>query len=203
MSNFKYGSDGIKWTPAVRVIKYSPETTAEIANFLGKRADEITGGDLRNLEKFHGLVADDEAYAKGNLLTTAGLNAITNLIIGGGGQAFNNSRAVIGVGASSPTASITDAALAANTGSAWHQGADASNPTQANGVITCNSTFTSSNGNFAWNEWGWFTVTSAITPSATLASVGTAPIMLNHKVQGLGTKVIGATWTLQATITLQ
>lgn len=192
--------DGIKWHAFARVIKYNPDTVAEITKELGH---EPTGPDLRMLEERHGLKPDAEAVADGNLLTTAGLNRITNLIIGGG-AAFNNAQAIVGVGASSTAATTSDTILGGNGNSttAWYQGADASNPTQSNGVITCNATYATGNGNFAWNEWCFAVGTGTITPGNALASVATSPVMLNHKVQSLGTKAAGSTWTLQATITL-
>lgn len=58
------------------------------------------------------------------------------------------------------------------------------------GVLTFQSQFTGNDANWQWTEFGIF---NAITSGAT---------MLNHKAQSLGTKVAGATWTLQATITI-
>lgn len=192
--------DSIKWSPRATILKYEPETVAAIAATLGH---EPTGPELRYLEEHEGLKPDEVLVVDGNLLTTAGLNRITNLIIGGGGQAFTNSRAAIGVGNSATAAAITDAALGANTASnSWWQGPDAANPTQANGVITCNATFASADGNFAWNEWGWGIATAAVSPNAVFNTATTTGVLVNHKVQSLGTKVAGAVWTLQATITL-
>jgi hypothetical protein len=193
--------DGIKWHAHAKVIKYEPETVREITRGIGR---EPTGSDLRFLEARYGLVPDGVSEADGNLLTTAGLNRITNLIIGGGGQAFTNSRAVVGVGNSTTAATVSDADLGAAAGSSnrWFQGVDASNPTQSNGVITCNTTFASADGNFAWQEWCWAVATAAPVASAVFNTATTTGVMLNHKVQSLGTKVSGAVWTLQATITL-
>ncbi|MFJ5231040.1 hypothetical protein ACIQBJ_14235 [Kitasatospora sp. NPDC088391] len=88
------GIDGIKWQPRARVLKYGPETVAEITKDIGH---EPTGPDLRMLEARYGLKRDSVAEAEGNLLTTAGLNRITSLIIGGG-QALVNNRSLGGVG---------------------------------------------------------------------------------------------------------
>ena len=101
----------------------------------------------------------------------------------------------------STTALIADTALGDDGTSAWYQGCDSSNPTQANGVITTVCTFTTGNANFAWNEWCWATCTGSITPGATLASVATGTKLWNHKAQSLGTKASGS-WVLTATVTI-
>ena len=194
-------TDGIKWEPHAKVLKYDPETIRTLTKDLGHVP---TPEDLRYLEDRYGLTPDSISEAHGNLLTTAGLNRITNLIIGGGGAALTNAQIIVGVGSSSTAAAVGDTALGGNGASttAWYQGPDSSNPTQSNGVITCNSTFGTSDGNFAWNEWCWGVGTGTRTAGNTFASVSTSPVLINHKVQSLGTKVSGAIWTLQATITL-
>lgn len=191
------GSDGIKWHAFARVFKYSAATTRLAINELGFQP---TKADFDRL----GIEHDDYAEANGNLLVTVGLNNITKLIIGASATAMTNAQAIVGVGSSSTAAAVGDTALGGNgsTTTAYYQGADATYPTQSNGVITANSTFATGNANFAWNEWCWAVGTGAITPGGTLASVATGVIMLNHKVQSLGTKASGSTWTLQATITL-
>lgn len=186
----------INWHAHARVLKYTPKQVREIEGHLGRKAVQA---DYESLD----VRPDDMTEADGNLLTTAGLNRITNLIIGGGLQAFTNTRAAVGVANTSPVPAVSDPWLGANVaGSSWWMGADASNPTQANGVITCNATFNTDNSQFAWNEWGFGIATAAITPSAVFNTATTTGVFLNHKVQSLGTKGAGATWTLQATITL-
>lgn len=186
----------INWHAHARVLKYTPKQVADVENFLGRKAVQA---DFEGL----GVKPSDMTEADGNLLTTAGLNRITNLIIGGGAQAFTNSRAVIGVGDSSTAATVSDTELGgAGAAHEWYMGADASNPTQSNGVITCNATFNDNNSQFVWNEWGFAIATAAVTASASFTTATTTGILLNRKVQSLGTKGAGATWTLQATITL-
>ena len=195
-------NDNFKWTPKATVFKWEPETVLALQDSLGFEpvyADFVAAG----------VEPDGVAFAEGNLLTTAGLARITNLIIGGTGTggtaAFTNTLGFAGVGATSTAATVGDTALAGNGNSttAWYKGLDASNPSQSNGVITANCTYQSSDGNFAWNEWCWGILTSGtVTAANAIASVGTTPIMLNRKVQSLGTKVSGAVWTLQSTVTL-
>lgn len=188
-------SDGIKWNAHARVLKYDQETVDRLTRELGH---EPSGAELRALGTPY-----EVSEAVGNLLTTAGLARITNLITGGGGAAFNNAQAIVGVGSSATAAAVGDTALGGNgsTSTAYYQGADATYPSTANGVITCYATFATGNANFAWNEWCFAVGTGTITPGGTLASVATSPVLLNHRVQSLGTKSSGA-WTLQATITL-
>lgn len=195
-------ADAITWTPHVRVNKFEPATVAELTDLLGR---EPTGEDLAYMQQLEGLVPDDVVEEVGNLLTTAGLNRITNLIIGGGGAAFNNAQAIIGVGSVSTAAVVGDTALGGNGSptTAYYQGADATYPTQAGGVITCYSTFASGVANFAWNEWCFGIATGALTPGGTLSAVGTSPIMLNHKAPAaLGTKAAGSSWQAQFTVSL-
>lgn len=187
-------NDGITWSPYVHVAKYSPEQVASIAAALGY---EPTAEDFKTL----GIVPSETAEARGNLLTTAGLQRITNLIIASGAQGLTATRTAVGVGATNTAATLVDTALGANGGSAWYQVVDGA-PTAVNGVLTCVTTFNTTTANFAWNEWCWAITNGAITPGATLASIATTPQMLNHKIVSLGTKVSGSVWVFTTTITL-
>ncbi len=195
--------DTLTWDMQARIIKYHPESVSRITRDL-MHGHEPTGFHLRHFEEV-GLAEPDEVMeAPGNLLVTGGLNRITNLIIGGGGVALAHADAVVGVGTSTTAATVSDTALGGdgNASTAYYQQADSSYPTQSNGIITVNCTFQSGVANFAWNEWCWAIDSGTITAGATLASTGTSPLMLNHKVQSLGTKVSGSIWTLSATLTL-
>lgn len=191
--------EGIRWHAFARVLKFSEDQTAWVRRKTGILAPE---GDL--IARLCGEPEDGTSEADGNLLVTVGLNQITNLIIGGGDNPFSHANAIVGVGAGTTAAAVGDTALTDdNTSNAYYQQADTSYPTQSNGVITCYSTFTSSNGNFAWQEWclafgGGGTITAGTHLSAVTS---TAPTMMNHKVQSLGTKSTGS-WQLQATLTL-
>ncbi len=187
--------DGIKWLAGAHVDKYSPDQVEYAKLRLGH---EPKGFELAAL---FDSPEDGYAESEGNLLTTAGLQRITNLIIGAGGQALASARTAVGVGATATAANVADTVLGANTGSAWYQATD-STPTAVNGVLTFVSTFASADGNFAWAEWSVSAVASAITATATHASLGTTPQIINHKIASLGTKVSGASWVFTATITL-
>lgn len=190
--------DGIKWHAFAKVHKWNAEQVAELAERIGR---EPKFADFERYE----INPAGIATADGNLLTTAGLQRITNLIIGAGGQAFTTTgtnRAMAGVGDSATAANIADASLGGNSSThSWWQALDAQ-ATAVNGVITANTTFASGDGNFAWNEWGWAIATAAPVASAVFNTATTTGTLLNHKVQSLGTKTAGAVWTLQATITL-
>jgi len=192
--------DGIRWQAAVRVEKYSPDQVTFARRLSGLA--EPTAAELREL---CGYPEDGAAEAYGNLLVTVGLNELTNLITGGGGNAFSHSNAIVGVGAGTTAAAVGDTALTDdNTSSAWYQQADSSYPTQSEGVITCVATFASGNANFAWQEWCWaIGGGGTITAGDHLSAVtSTAPAMINHKVQSLGTKSSGAAWVFTGTVTL-
>lgn len=186
----------INWHAHARVLKYTPAQVLEIEEHLGRKAMQA---DFEAL----GVKPNDMTEADGNVLTTAGLTRITNLIIGGGLQAFTNARAVVGVGTNATVGAVGDTFIGAQSASnAWYIAADASNPTVSAGVITCNATFNDNNSQFAWQDWGFAIATAAPVPSFTFNTATTTGVLLNRKAQSLGTKGAGATWTLQATITL-
>lgn len=184
--------DSIRWHAHALVEKWDPEQTAWVTARLGQQP---TAADFAALK----VAPYDYAEAAGNLLTTAGLNRITSLIIGAGGQAFTNTSGRLGVGNSSTAAAITDTDLGAASGSTnrWFQVMDATYPLQANGVITAKATFASADGNFVWNEWSIDVGTPTVSSGNTVAA-----LLLNHKIASLGTKVSGASWALTATISI-
>lgn len=178
---FKYSLDQIDF--AVRKCGYEP-LGDELARIFKKPED----GVLEDLTS--------------NLLVTVGLARITSLIIGAGGTSLAHASALCGVGDTSTSATISDTQLGSNsTGHSRYIVADASYPSSNNGVITMQNTFTTSDGNFTWNEWGWVAAASA-TNSDTFASTGTSPVLINHKIASLGSKVSGAVWVFQTSVTL-
>lgn len=185
--------DAITWHPRITVAKYSDEKIAELTEHLGY---EPIGQELLTYDP------DSKIEDEGNQLVTVGLSRLGNLIIGSGAAAFNSTQAITGVGSSSTAFALGQTALSGDgsTTTAYYQLVDSA-PTQTNGAISANCTYTTSNANFAWNEWCWAIATGTITAGGTLASVGTSPVMLNRKVVSLGTKSSGS-WVLQATVTL-
>lgn len=139
----------------------------------------------------------------GNLLMYGGASCLWEALLGNGtataGQTltyFNNAQAAIGVGDSSTAAAATQTDLQAASNK-LRKAMDATYPqhtdatTSGAASIVFRSTFGSSDANWAWAEWAIFNSSSA----------GTGR-MLNRKVESLGTKVAGTTWTLTVTLSL-
>lgn len=120
-------------------------------------------------------------------LTTAFRDFAASLHVGAGGTAFNNANAYIGVGDSTTafSAAQTDLQAASNK---LRKAMDATFPTLAANVQTFRSTFSTSEANFAWQEWGVFNASSGGT-------------MMNRKVESLGTKTSAQSWQITVTIT--
>jgi hypothetical protein len=120
-------------------------------------------------------------------LTNAYATFLAQATLGETVTPFNSSNARIGVG---------DGTTAFNASQTDLQGTnkvrkamDSGYPTRSGTTMTFQSTFTGSEANFAWNEWGVF-------------NAATGGVMLNRKVESLGTKASGSTWVLQVQITL-
>lgn len=122
----------------------------------------------------------------GNILVTAGITALLNLLIGAGGTAFNNANAYLGIGTSTTAAAIGQTDL---IGTNVRQVMDATYPQVAANVVTFRATFGTGAGNFSIQEQGTFNA----------AAAGT---MLNRKVSDLGTKTSASTLQLTMTITI-
>jgi len=142
-----------------------------------------------------GIKPEEIEVVPGNLLLNAGIQRLEDLLIGAGGQAFNNANTRLGVGnsATAEVATQTDLQAAAGAGNRQFKLMNATFPSRATQVVTFQSDFTSGEANFIWNEWG---VDNGSTNTTTVV----AP-MLNRKVASLGTKATG-TWTLTGTLTL-
>jgi len=142
--------------------------------------------------------ADDDAYANdrpfdvseidGNLLLNEGITRLLNLLIAGGGTAFDNANARIGIGddATAEDAAQTDLLAAANK---LYKGMEATYPSIAGQTVTFRAVFIGTEANYAWNE---FTVDNG-------AAAGEN---LNRKVSAQGTKAAGQTWTVDLNIQL-
>ena len=118
-----------------------------------------------------------------NAMVNNGIDLALLLLVGGGGTAFNNANARLGVGDSATAwaAAQTDLQAATNR---LRKGMLATFPQTGTQVQTFRSDFLTGEANWVWNEWGIFNSGSGVT-------------MLSRKVEALGTKVSG-TWTLTA-----
>lgn len=121
-------------------------------------------------------------------LTNAGRDHIAADVIGETVTEFNNANAHLGVGDSTTAfaASQTDLQAATNK---FRKAMDATYPQRATNVLTFRSTFATGEANFAWQEWGTFNASSA-------------GVMLQRKVESLGTKTSAQSWQLTVTITV-
>ena len=151
------------------------------------------------LEKWKGEVDSVEARKRGeapyetrivdgNLGLNEGLNAACLLIVGQTATPYNAANARIGVGDSTVAASATQVDLQAGLNKLY-VGMNASFPSVSGQTMTFQSDFSTSQANFAWQEW-------------TIDNGATSHLNLNRKVQSLGTKPNTETWTLTGTITL-
>ena len=116
-------------------------------------------------------------------LETSGRDLLASLLsnhLSGGGW--------LGVGDSTTSFSAAHTDLQASTNK-LRKTFDGGFPSLATNVITCQSTFATTEANFAWQEWGTFNA----------ASAGS---MVNRKVESLGTKTSAQSWTLTVTLTL-
>ena len=141
--------------------------------------------------------ANDDAVSKntpfdvseidGNLLLNEGITRLMNLLIGGGGTAFNNANARIGVGDDATVEDAAQTGLLAVTNNDY-VGMAATYPQIAGQTITFRAVFDGNTGNFDWNEM-------------TVDNGAAAGENLNRKVSAQGTKVLGQTWTVDLQIT--
>lgn len=157
--------------------------------------DKITWKGIFKLTKFENdeAVKNNTPYEEKiigkNILVNAGINALLTLLAGGGGTAFNNASAYLGVGDSNTVAGATQTDLQAATNK-LRKAMNATFPTYGTlQKITFQSDFGSTDANYAWNEFAVFNASSAGT-------------MLNRLVSAQGTKIAGQTWRLTLEITL-
>ena len=177
----------ITWRARFRVEKYEADVDSYVA-LHGK--DE---GLKRFLAEQKPLEVDER---EGNLLMTAGAQALWTSLTGGTVSAFSNANATIGVGDSTTASAATQTNLLATT-NAFRQGMATGYPAVTGNQVQFQSIFGGSSANFTWAEWGVFN-------SAGTGSPPTGGTMLNRAVPtgGLGVKASGATWTLTVSLSL-
>lgn len=190
--------DTIKWYPRIKVIKYNAEQTAAITAMLGHPP---TGPELRELEELGEIQPDGVVRSEGNNLLTVGLNRVSKLIAGEAVDPFNAAKGIVAVGNS--TTAFSEVHTDLQGASKYYEDLDAT-PTASNGVLSAAATFGSGIAEFSWQEWAIGVASNAdVTPGTTLSGAGGGTsILLNRKVQDLGSKGAGSTWTLQMSVTL-
>jgi hypothetical protein len=141
-------------------------------------------------DEFHQLFQPYEVIeGEGNCLLNTGIDEIWDLVTGavsGASHIFDNAAAQIGVGDSNTAADATQTDLQAATNKTY-KGMESGYPTSASQKATFKASFSSSEANYAWEEW--------------VVKQSTSSICLNRKVESLGTKSTG-TWTLEVEISL-
>lgn len=185
--------DGINWLAHAHVDKYDADVVSELTEYLGY---EPNSADFERMR----IKPNDAVDVPGNQLTTAGLDRITKLITATSSplaMGTTTSRTGVGNGVTGVAVGDTDLSAAAGSANRWFQIMDATYPQQANGVITCKSTFASSDGNFVWNEWCWDIGAATVVSGNTVSAC-----MVNRKIASLGTKAPGASWVFTTTVTL-
>jgi hypothetical protein len=137
----------------------------------------------RDVEPFETLEWD------GNALVTIGGESIWDLVIGlATYTAFDAANAYLGVGDSAAAENVAQTDLLAGVNK-LRKGMNGTYPQYTGMVVTFQSDFTAAEATWTWAEVGTF-------------NAAAAGQMLNRKVQALGVKGAGATWTLTETITL-
>lgn len=139
----------------------------------------------------------------GNLLMGGGVSCLWQALIGNGtstaGQNltyFSNAQAAIGVGDSTTAAALTQTDLQAATNKlrkVQNGGFPAHTDGTTSGAqsIQWQSTFSTAEANFAWQEAGVFNSSTAATGR-----------MLNRTVSSMGTKTSSSSWQITFTITI-
>lgn len=127
-------------------------------------------------------------HVDGNMLLTAGITRLLQLLIGGGGTSYANANARICVGDSSTAAAIGQTDLQAATNK-LRKAVDATYPTVSGNVLTAVATFATTDANFHWQEWG-------------IANSASGATLLNRKVTDMGTKTVADTWVATASVTI-
>jgi len=152
-------------------------------------------GDPENIEE-----------AQGNLLLNEGIQRLMDMTMIAtvtsnqvAGNPWSNTNAYIGVGDTATAEAATQTELQATAAAAnrFYKVMSATYPIRTNQSVDFRADFTSTEANFAWQEW---TVAAGAT-TASGAGFITGTINLNRKVQSLGTKSTG-TWTMTGTVTI-
>lgn len=199
------GTDYIQWKARARVLMFSPDQVRWLSRRSGIAIPDVGWREISAAR----LEPEETADSIGNVLCTVGLNRLTSLWIGAGGQAMNNAQMMLGVGdtATAGTAADTDMGAATGATHRYIQGSDAAFPAQANGQVAGQATFGAANGNFVWNEWAWGIATGALTPgTGSWSSIAaSSAVIVNHKAPSgfSGTaKASPAVWALQTWVTI-
>jgi hypothetical protein len=99
---------------------------------------------------------------------------------------FNNANAYLGVGDGTTAFSASQTDLQGTN--KVRKPMNSGYPSRSGNTVTFQATFGASEANFVWNEWGVF-------------NAATGGVMLNRKVESLGTKASGTVWQFTVQLT--
>lgn len=119
-------------------------------------------------------------------LANSGRDFIASAIIGEAVAPFNNANARIGIGDGTTAFAKTQTDLMGTN--KLRQKMDASFPVRASNKLTFKASFSPTEGNFAWQEWGVF-------------NAATGGVMLNRSVENNGVKS-GGSWAFTVELEL-
>lgn len=147
-------------------------------------------------EKF----ADEAAYkankpfetrvATQNIVVDVGATEMLKLICGiSGATPYNATNAKIGIGNDRTPENASQTALIATSPNVFYKGMESGYPKVEGRTMLFKSAFSTNEANFEWNEF------------AIVNGTGVGGVIMNRKVESLGTKVTGI-WSLQITISL-
>lgn len=120
-------------------------------------------------------------------LTNAGRNFLAGAAMGAETTLFNSTNARIAVGDSTTAFSAAQTDLIGTN--KFRKAMDSTFPTRSNNILTFKSTFSTTEANFAWNEWG-------------VVNAAAAGVLLNRLVEYNGTKQAGQTWIFEVELTI-
>lgn len=95
-----------------------------------------------------------------NIYVNSGGALLLDLVMGAGGNAYNNTNSYIGIGDSSTAPAVGQTDLVAATNK-LRKAMDATFPSRASQVSTFRSTFATGDANWVWNEIGLFNAAAA------------------------------------------
>lgn len=127
---------------------------------------------------------------EGNLLLTVGITELLRLLVGdtvSSPVAFSATNAFVAVGDGTVAANVADTDL--KGANKYRQGMEAGYPQVSGNQVTWRAKYGTTSANFAWQEYG-------------IANAQVGGVLINRKVENLGTKNNTDEWTLTVTITL-
>lgn len=143
---------------------------------------------LKPDDEHGGLYLPDGEATGENLFLNVGINRIWDLVTGASAATFTNAEAQIGIGDSSTAAAAGQTDLQAATNKTY-KGMDASFPTSGTSQQAAfKSTFTTTDANYAWQEF--------------VVRRSTGTLCLDRGVSSMGTKTSAGTWVPTVTLTI-